>query len=180
MTAQERLDKAREALIAFDKRWGQHIPDAAGRAEFQNLKAEYLAADDAVRDDTRLRARILEIATGPHGVRANPPEPTIRQPHDLHDRQRDALRAVDRMHRKGDLTERATVNLDAVIRRDELGTDARYLAATFDPAYMSAYLTLYSAAARGQGGWEMAGAALRSVVVRVTDTSSNIQQYGWI
>jgi HK97 family phage major capsid protein len=148
MPSQEELVQARtdarEAIVAHDRRWKGKAYDEDGRREWDELSSAYLEADKAVAEGARARQMLLQLAqNGRSAIEAVPRDPLrMDQPDDLRERTRDALRAIDREHQDGVLTERAALVLDGLVRRDEFGTEARYIAAVSDPAYRSAFLRL--------------------------------------
>jgi hypothetical protein len=68
-------------------------------APWEALKDAWREADRAVVEDRNKRAFLARLASDPsHTIPANPPDVRIDQPHDLHQRQHDALRVIAREH----------------------------------------------------------------------------------
>jgi HK97 family phage major capsid protein len=96
------------------------------------------------------REIVMEAATDPaHREETNaiPPTPERDTAPGGEDRQA-ALRALEA--RSGEMEAEATDRIDDLIRRDKLGTEARYLRAVAEPAYLSAFMKKVS----GGGGAE--------------------------
>ena len=67
------------------------------------------------------------------------PEPRFDARLDFNERQRDALRAVDRIASDGEIREEGVLRLDEAVRSDRTGDQSAYIAAASSPEYRIAF-----------------------------------------
>ena len=142
----ERRDRIQTELDGLGDQYRDNPGDEGVLERIGNLKRGLIS----VREDI-----VVEAATRPENrEETSAAPPTVQRDRSPGGEDRSAaLRAIE--DRSDDLTSQAGDRLEALVRRDAFGMDARYIAAISDPAYFRAF---FKQLAGGQG----AGAVLEA------------------
>lgn len=141
----EKRDRLRTELDGLKLTYRDHPDDAGILERMGNVKTGLVRTEqEIVREAAADPAHREE---GVHLPGSEPPQSREQGPHAA-DRDR-ALRAIE--ERADELPTEANDRLDDLVRRDRLGSEARYIAAVADPDYESAFLKTLAGAGGAAG-----------------------------
>lgn len=138
---EQRASELKDSIRALHEEHAGASMDDEARDRWNSLNADYERVEaDLLEKRSRMR-RIEAISRDARHLESEPPV-MPRQRFDFRERTTDALRAVERLHAEGEMPEAAILRLDEVIRSDETGEDATYIAAAANPYYVGAFSKL--------------------------------------
>jgi HK97 family phage major capsid protein len=132
-----RQKEIRARLLELGRDRARRPLEGEVQAEYEALKREHAANDDRIVE-TNAQLRNIARAMQRGNIEGEVDEkPALRRSFEFGERQRSALRAIDRLG--GEIPERGLLRLDEVVRKDPHGSEAGYISAAADPNYRSAF-----------------------------------------
>ncbi len=151
---QERREACRQRAMEIAVEVGTDRISPELQRELDATIEEAHSLELQIRERRHQEQRIRELMAAGNTTTGYDPGPQrIERPVDLDQRQTAALRTISRHYDDGTVGERQALRLDALVRRDTLGIESRYLQAIAHPAYRSAFSRLIGRGlAGGQSG----------------------------